>query len=225
VTVNHLWNFEAGEKEFRRAAELNPNYAPAYHWHGLMLWYERRYDESFQMMQRAGELDPGSRVLKQTMAVALMGLGRTSEALKQLKVLAPDYPKSVAVRYWMTVAHLALGEFREAVEEAQREVELDGWSDDSKLDLAYAKAVAGEKEDAARLLQEVTSKTGEYVSPVSLALVELGLGNEEAGFEWLKKACEQHDPEFLYFRSVPLFAKYWTDRRLLGMERRAGLVS
>ena len=176
-------------------------------------------------MQRAGELDPGSRVLKQTMAVALMGLGRTSEALKQLKILVPDYPKSVAVRYWMTIAHLALGEFREAVDEAQREVELDGLSDDSKLDLAYARAVAGEKEDAARLLKEVTSKVGEYVSPVPLALVEFGLGNEEAGFEWLKKACEQHDPEFLYFRSIPLFAKYWTDPRLLGMERRAGLVS
>jgi len=158
------------------------------------------------------------------MAVALMGLGRTSEALKQLKVLAPDYPKSVAVRYWMTVAHLALGELREAVEEAQREVELDSWLDDSKLDLAYAKAAAGEKEDAARLLREVTSKAGSYISPVSIALVELGLGNEEAGFGWLKKACEQHDPEFLYFRSVPLFAKYWTDPRLLGMERQAGLV-
>jgi len=225
VTVNHLWNFEAGEREFRRAIELNPNYAPAYHWYGLMFWYMRRYDESFQMIGRAIELDPGSRVMKQTMAVGLMGLGRAAEALKQLKVLAPDYPKSVAVRYWMTVAHLALGEFREAVEEAQREVELDGWSDDSKLDLAYVKAVAGNKEDATLLLKEATSKEGGYISPTSLALVELGLGNEEAGFVWLKKACEQHDPEFLYFRSTPLFAKYWTDPRLLMMERRAGLVS
>ena len=225
ICVNHLWNFEAGEKEFKRAIELNSNYAPAYHWYGLMLWYRRRYEESFQMMQRASELDPRSRVIKQTAAVALIGLGKVSEGLQLLEKLVPEYPKSVAVHYWMTIAHISLGEFREAIEEAEREVELDGWSNDSKLDLAYAKAVAGEKGEAAKLLKEATSKAGEYISPVSIALVELGMGNDEEGLEWLRKACEQHDPEFLYFRSIPLFAKYWSDPRTLEMERNAGLVS
>ena len=30
--INHAWNFEEGERELKKAMELNPNYVPAYHW-------------------------------------------------------------------------------------------------------------------------------------------------------------------------------------------------
>jgi class 3 adenylate cyclase/tetratricopeptide (TPR) repeat protein len=225
ITVNHFWDFGAGEREFKRAIELKPNYAPAYHWYGVMLHFMKRYEESFRMMERASELDPSSHVVKQGLAVALLGLGRTAEALQQFKRIAVENPEFVAVHYWTAVAHLALKEFPEALREGEKEVELDGGSDDAKLDLAWVKALAGEKEPAERLLNEIIPKTGKHISPVSVALVELGLGHEKKGFEWLEKACEEHDPFLLYFRSIPVFAEYWSDPRWSEIEHRAGLLS
>lgn len=223
IMVNHIWDFDSGEREFKRAIELKPNYAPGYHWYAVMLHFMRKYQESFQMMERATDLDPNSHALKQGLAVALLGLGRTSEALEQFNRIAAENPDFVAVHYWTTIAHLILNKFPEAIKEAEKEVELDGGSDDAKLDLAWVKALAGEKEEAARILDEIAPKTEEHISPVSFALVELGLGHEEKGFEWLKTACSEHDPFVLYFRSVPVFSKYWSDPRWLEIEESSGL--
>jgi len=221
--VNHFWDFAAGEREFKRSIELKPNYASAYHWYAVMLQFSKRYQESFQMMERASELDPSSHVVKQGLAVALLGLGRTTEALQQFNRIAGENPDFVAVHYWTAVAHLILGEFPEAIKEAEKEVELDGMSDHARLDLAWVEALAGEKEAASKLLGEIRPGTGRYISPVSVALVELGLGHEEKGLEWLKRASEEHDTFLLYFRSVPVFSRYWSDPRWSEIEREIGL--
>jgi adenylate cyclase len=225
VSVNHLWDFASGEREYKRAIELNPNYASAYHWYSVMLFFRRKYQESYEMMERAQELDPSSHVVKQGLAVALLGLGRTAEAMEKFNRIAAENPDFVAVHYWLTVGHLTLNQFPEAIKEAEREVELDGGSDDAKLDRAWVLALAGEKGAATRLVSELGPKSTEYVSPVSFALVDLAAGREEAGYQWMKKAAEEHDSFLLYFRSVPLFSKYWSDPRWAEIERWAGLSS
>ncbi len=58
-TVNRqLWQWAEAEKEFKRAIELNPKYATAYHWYSIMLLGLGRKDEALAMIQRAHELDP-----------------------------------------------------------------------------------------------------------------------------------------------------------------------
>ena len=53
-----LWQWTEAEREFKRAIELNPNYATAYQWYSIMLIAFGRSDESLAMIQRAHELDP-----------------------------------------------------------------------------------------------------------------------------------------------------------------------
>jgi Tfp pilus assembly protein PilF len=63
-TVNEqLWQWEKAEREYRRAIELSPNYATAYHWYSIFLKGLGRFDEAALMIKRAQELDPlsGSR--------------------------------------------------------------------------------------------------------------------------------------------------------------------
>jgi TolB-like protein/Tfp pilus assembly protein PilF len=225
ISVNHLWDFAAGEQEFKRAIRLNANYAPAYHWYAVMLYYSRRYQDSLEMIRRAAELDPNSHVIRQGMGTALLGLGKTSEALQIFRRVAEENPDFMAVRYWMAVAYLLTGEFPKAVEEAEKEVELDAGSDDSRLDLAWVKGVAGDREGASHILDEVRSRGGGQNSPVSVAAVELAIGNADKGFDLLRAALEGHDPSLLYFRSVPAFSKYWSHPRWVEIDRGAGLPS
>lgn len=60
--LNHYEFDRAGaEREFRRAIELNPNYATAHQWYGNLLTALKRFDEAHVELGRAEELDPLDR--------------------------------------------------------------------------------------------------------------------------------------------------------------------
>jgi tetratricopeptide (TPR) repeat protein len=50
-------------REFKRAIELNPNYATAHFWYGEHLTYLGRFDEAIAEIGRAEELDPLSPII------------------------------------------------------------------------------------------------------------------------------------------------------------------
>jgi tetratricopeptide (TPR) repeat protein len=222
VSMNHFWDFATAEREFRRAIDLNPNYAPAYHWYGVMLGFLKRYGDAIQMVGRAADLDPWFLPVSQTVGVALLEAGRSEEALERFREIVTENPDFVAVHYWMAMAYLTQSRHDEAVEEGRKEAELDGWSDSSKLDLAFFQSVASQHKAAGKILDEVQSKAEIYVSPLSVALVKLGLGLDKEAYEWLEKARQDHDTSLLYFASVPFFERYRSDSKWLEIERKMG---
>ncbi|MBA3354190.1 MAG: tetratricopeptide repeat protein, partial [Blastocatellia bacterium] len=60
---NAMWQYAEAEREYKRAIELNPNYATAYHWYSIFLKDLGRYEESATMIKRAQQLDPLSSVI------------------------------------------------------------------------------------------------------------------------------------------------------------------
>jgi TolB-like protein len=222
VSMNHFWDFATAEREFRRAIDLNPNYAPAYHWYGMLLSFLKRYEDAIRMIGRAADLDPRFLAVDQSVGVALLEVGRSEEALERFRRIVTENPDFVAVHYWMAMAYLTQSRHDEAVEEGKKEAELDGWSDNSKLDLAFFQSVVSQHDAAGKILDEVQSRAESYVSPVSVALVKLGLGRDREAFEWLEKARQEHDASLLYFASVPFFERYRSDPRWLEIERKMG---
>jgi Tfp pilus assembly protein PilF len=65
------WNWAGAEREFKRAIELNPNYATAHFWYGEHLTNLGRVDEGIAEIRRAEELDPLSPIIS---GPALAGL-------------------------------------------------------------------------------------------------------------------------------------------------------
>ena len=58
VLYEYDWKFAEGEREFKRAIELNPNYATAHHWYSEYLLTMGRNEEAIAEIKRAQELDP-----------------------------------------------------------------------------------------------------------------------------------------------------------------------
>jgi eukaryotic-like serine/threonine-protein kinase len=52
------WDWAGAEKEFRRAIELNSNYATTHHWYANFLWSMQRNDEAITEIRLAQKLDP-----------------------------------------------------------------------------------------------------------------------------------------------------------------------
>ena len=65
---------------YRRAIELNPNYAPARHWYSMMLGDVGRLDQALAQIQRAAELNPLSGKIKENLGFALERQGSFHEA-------------------------------------------------------------------------------------------------------------------------------------------------
>ncbi len=206
-TVNHRWDFEGGERELRRAIELNPNYAQAYHWYSVALGFQRRYGEGLEMAQKALALDPFSLVLRQSTGVALLGLGRYQEAAEMFGKVADENPDLPSIHYWLAMLHILQSRWAEAIEEARREVETDNFDPGSKLDLAFTLSESGDQSGAVKLLDEVLGSAS-YFSPTTVAIVLLSLGRRPEAADWLKKAVEERDSALLYFMSSPAYLKY-----------------
>ena len=52
------WDWDAAEREFKRALELNPNYGNAQHWYGLFLSWLARHAEAIPHLRRAANSIP-----------------------------------------------------------------------------------------------------------------------------------------------------------------------
>jgi tetratricopeptide (TPR) repeat protein len=86
------WDWTGSELEFKRALDLNPNYAPAHHWYGnILLGPLGRHEEAIAELNRARELDPLSLIINADVGYAYYLARQYDSAFTQYqKVLAMD---------------------------------------------------------------------------------------------------------------------------------------
>ncbi len=58
VLMNYYWDWAEAEKRFKRAIQLNPNYAMAHNWYSQHLAFMGRSEEAIREAKRAQEIDP-----------------------------------------------------------------------------------------------------------------------------------------------------------------------
>jgi tetratricopeptide (TPR) repeat protein len=68
-----LYDWSKAEVEFRRAIEMNPNYASAHQWYAGLLQYLGRTDDALVHARLAAQLDPMSAIVRNSLADMLMG--------------------------------------------------------------------------------------------------------------------------------------------------------
>ena len=222
VSINHYWDFVAGEKELRAAIGLNPNLAQAYHWYGVMLMFTKRFREAEAMVRKGLELDPYSPVLAQSLAVSFVGLGEYNEALTRFRKLEAEGSLAASVNFWTTQVLIAQSKFEEAIVEGRKEVAANGGDLGAKLDLAVALGLAGKEDEAGAIIEEGLSPNGSYRSPTSLGSALLAAGRDDEAYGWLEKAYAEHDSALLYFRWLPGYEKFRADPRWKEIEKKMG---
>ena len=89
--------FPEAEDAYRRATELSPNYATAWHWYSNYLRRRpTRLQEALVMGERALELDPLSSIIRSNLSSVHYELGNLPQAelmLNELIDLDPDFPQ------------------------------------------------------------------------------------------------------------------------------------
>jgi eukaryotic-like serine/threonine-protein kinase len=215
----------ASEKEFRRAIELNPNYATAHQWYAEdVLTPMARHGEAKAEMQQALRLDPLSMAVNYSFGYTLYLARENDQALAQLQ-------KTLAMYGSLPVAHAYLGRvyvqkkmFAEAIREFQSAVQLSGSQPVYRAWLAYGYAMLGRRRDALEIADQLTRRSNnKYVSPYDVAAIWAGLGRIDQSIEWLQKANEEHAAYFHHINVEPAFDPLRSDPRFQALVRRIGL--
>jgi DNA-binding winged helix-turn-helix (wHTH) protein/TolB-like protein/Tfp pilus assembly protein PilF len=178
----------ASHREYERATELNPNYAPAYNFHALSLIGEGRFDEALTKIKRALEIDPNSVAINTNFGMALYRLRRYDEALRQLKRSMDLNAGFARAHYGTGLVYEQLGRYDEAIQMLERAVALSQESAVSLAALGHAYALSGRRPQAERILTRLLgmSERGQ-VSPYYVAMVYAGLGRKDQALGWLEK--------------------------------------
>src|SRR5438094_1017916 len=181
-------------REYKRAIELKPNDAAAHHWFGNdTLAALGRFEEAIAESKRAVELDPLSIVINADLGGTFYYAGRYEEAAAQLRKTLEIDPTDFYARYNLGIALQAKGDLSGAIAEYEKAKQLGENTLVSTL-CAVAKAYAGDKDAARRMLSELDniSQRREVVGYLR-ALLYLSLNNKDEALRWLEQGYEERD--------------------------------
>lgn len=219
------WEFDRAEKEFLRAAELNPNYSEATQWLAYLYSSQERFDEAFELLRQSQLLDPLSVPISASFGELLYFAGRYEESLTHChKTLQMDAAFGKGL-YYQTMSWMAVGKFNEAIGFLKFAIENRPEAKElATLVLAIALGKAGQITAARQILVEI-EKYGEtnYVPPYYLALITASIGHTDRAFFWLEKAYQERSGWMPWIKLEPLLSGLRTDARFSDLLRRIGL--
>jgi TolB-like protein/tetratricopeptide (TPR) repeat protein len=215
---HHDWS--RGEREFRRALELSPNHAECHLMYSVFLWSAGRFDDALSEAQRGQELDPLSG--STNAGVTFLWSRQYDRAIAEYRRALQIDPKFPHAHFGLGSAYTLRGDFDEEIRELQVAVRLSRRNPTYLSRMGHDCAVAGKKGEARKVLEELQARSRqEYVSPVGIALVHLGLGDREEALNWLEKAY--HVRDFDLVTRNPRLDSLRSDPRYQHLLRRIGL--
>lgn len=224
VRMTYDWNWQEAELEFKRAIELNPNYALAHQWYGSLLSKTGHVAESLTEYQRAQELDPFSRAIPLQKGLVYYYARRPDEALAHFRKLLESMPQLADLHSSLAIVYEQKQEYETAIAEINQAIALSERSPDLLGALGRFLRLAGRKEEAAKVEQELMEATkGNNDWLVDLALFHAGTGNRDQAISLLEKAVAEHSPLLRDLQVHPLYDSLRTDPRFVTLLRRVGL--
>jgi TolB-like protein/tetratricopeptide (TPR) repeat protein/DNA-binding winged helix-turn-helix (wHTH) protein len=226
VTLYYDRDWAGAEREFRRAIELNPNYANGHHWYAEFLSLVGRHAEAIAESERARELDPLSNIINTWVGSRYFFARQYDKAIEQ-------YRNAVEMDPGFVPGHLVLGHaleqkhmYGEAIAELEKAVSLSGGSPVYMASLVHAYGVAGRQSQAKKLFDDLRNLSKQrYVSSYDLALASLGIGETDQAFTLLARAVEERSPRAAFLGVDPRFDGLRNDARFKELMIRIGRPS
>jgi DNA-binding winged helix-turn-helix (wHTH) protein/TolB-like protein/lipoprotein NlpI len=220
------WDWDGAEEQFQKGLALNANDPNLYHWRSLNLMAMGRLEEARAAMLRALKFDP-------LLLIANVNLGRIDYYAGRYDQAIEQYRRAIELDTNFARAHLRLGmafvqqsRYKEAIAEYEKTREISGDTPQLTAHIAQAMALSGKKSESRALLVELQQRaTRQYVPPYSIALIHIGLGENQAAFDWLEKAYTDRSSGMIYFKVEPMLAPLRSDARYQDILRRMGLAS
>ncbi len=224
IMVYYDYDLATAENQYRRAIELNPNYASAHQWLAEHLAAVKRQDEAIAEIKRALDVDPVSVIMNRLYADILADGRRYDEAIEQYKrtlELDPNFPTTHS---FLGRAYEAKGMYDEAVARYAEAAKLAGLPPEviAKANQVYAKS--GWKAYLQESLDQIQRQPGNRkFPPFVIATYYARLGKKDEAMEALQRAYDERDFRMTLLSVAWEFDGIRSDPRFVELERKIGL--
>jgi TolB-like protein/Tfp pilus assembly protein PilF len=223
IKENYDYDWPGAEKEFRRALELDPQYAIAHQWYAEFLSWQGRFPEAFAESEQARQLDPVSLISATDRASILYESRQYESALKQWRSVLDLDPTYDHAEHMMIPAYLQLGRYDDAVKVIDRWEAVGegpwmwGWK-------AAVYARAGHPDEAHRALAKLEQSSGSPANRAATLLIAYsGTGQKERALELLQQMYAEHSNAVVQIKVDPMFDPLRSDPRFEKLLLRLGL--
>jgi tetratricopeptide (TPR) repeat protein len=225
VKLLYDWDWPSAEEGFRRALELNPDYAEARQWYAEYLAYMGRHDESIAEANRAKMLDPLSLGINHNLGLILYEARHFDLAIEEYQNVLQMDPDFVITHAYLGLAYAEKGMFDDALDEIQKAIDLtEGQSGLYLSTLGFIYASMGKVDEAGETLEELLELSKHrYVAPVSIAIIYGNIGQTDRAFEWMEEGYGVRDDYLMGLRVDPRFDSLRSDTRFPELLLRMGL--
>src|SRR2546425_3824530 len=207
VMESYYYDQGAAEEEFRRALELNPNYGRVCNSYGAHLACTGRLDEAIAEIGRARSLNPLALEVNDCAAVIFNCANQFDKSLEACEKMFKIDESFFPAYQDLAEAYIEKSRYDEAIEVLQKAMALSKGASTIRGRLGFAYARAGRSAEARAILREMEEDSKhKYVSPVALAIVNCGLGENQSAIRWLETAREQRAEGLLSLKIRPLWA-------------------
>ncbi|HET6853476.1 MAG TPA: protein kinase [Pyrinomonadaceae bacterium] len=217
------FDFLTAEREYRRAIELNPNYATAHQWLAEQLSALKRPDEAISEMRRALEIDPLSVTINRIYADILLAARRHDEAIDQYKKSIDLDPNFRPAHYFLGRAYEAKGMYDEAVREYGLASSTGTEAKDMQARNEAYKKSGWNAYVQTSVDQLVVNSPERRFPPFVIASFYARLNKKDETFAWLEKGYEERDFRMTLLSVSFEFDKFRSDPKFKEIVRRMGL--
>ena len=223
----HEWDWAGAERGYRRAIEVNPNYAVARAWYAAYLYPLERFDEAVEQAERAQRLDPTSSFVNTLAGSALFYAGHVDKARATWQRVIDLDPMYALASFSMSGSYLTHRRYDEAI--AVLEKALKYTPGDAFLlgTLAHTYARVGRREEALRRTRDLVQReaSGEFLQAFALIFAYAGLQEYDEAFARMEKAAAVRRGRFMYLSSDPWLEPLHGDPRFQEIIRRMNFPS
>ncbi|HET8797862.1 MAG TPA: protein kinase [Thermoanaerobaculia bacterium] len=197
------WDWEGAEDAYRRATELNPNYATAHDGYAMLLCARGRFSEAIEQVKKATDLDPLSLIIAVHAGWPFYFARDYESAMRRFRKALELDENFVPAHGWLGMALGQQRRYAEAVDAFQRALDVERVPILLAM-LAHTHAIAGERALAEKLLAELeTERARRYISPYDIAVVHAGLGDTETALGFLADAAEERSSWMVFLNVDP----------------------
>jgi len=201
ISLLYDWDWPAAEAGFKRATELNPSHAHAYH--GLYQYYiiMGHLDESLAAIKRAQTLDPLSPEISSHVINIYRLMGRYEEGIKEYHKAVEMKMQRGLLDWQLGLLYCRQGNYQTAIDFLQVLTNPLG-----KSGLGYAYAMSGQRAEAEEIIKELKEgRQGRPIHSYFIAYIYIGLGEIDTTFEWLERAYQERAPDIFQIKTFPEF--------------------
>ena len=208
VSFFGMWDVTTGEKEFRRAIEIDPKNSTSHQWWANGLLALHRFPEALAEIDRAQKLDPSSSAILADKGNILLAAGRTEEAVSLLKAVEARDPSFRSPHLYLKYAYFRQQDYVNFIAESRKDATLV--HDDAQLATVDAAEQGFAAHGAQGMLEAMlTTEKNFYarqsIAPTTVAWTLASLGDKNEALHYLNFAFEQRDGSLLFLESYPEF--------------------